>query len=138
MIDVPPVGMPNAVRQPLMQIVEELRKLNQRFGTLETSVDNLSKQLERVEIEVAAVRNHANRIESKVNKVAFNTGTKFTTSGEYPCPINGCQHVFKGGRNGWDTHVASPAVHPHWLPHVAAGDERKRIFEDVYRYWFID
>ena len=55
---------------------------------------------------------------------------------EYPCPIDGCAHVFRGGRQGWDTHVASPWMHPGWHPDTEDGTERKQLFRQDYPDWF--
>ena len=67
-----------------------------------------------------------------------------TTSGSssgvmrYPCPINGCEKVFEGGRGGWDAHVASPRMHPDWYPHLEDGSERKWLFRLTHADWFGD
>ena len=57
---------------------------------------------------------------------------------QYPCPIDGCDHVFKGGRGGWDAHVASPNTHPDWHPHITDQSERKWLFRHTYADWFDD
>ena len=57
---------------------------------------------------------------------------------QYPCPIDGCDHVFKGGRGGWDAHVASPNRHPDWHPHITDQSERKWLFRHTYSDWFGD
>lgn len=54
---------------------------------------------------------------------------------EYPCPIPGCTKVFHGTRGGWDAHVASRRMHPHWHPDVIDGEERKRRFKREYPRW---
>lgn len=54
---------------------------------------------------------------------------------EYPCPIPGCTKVFYGTRGGWDAHVASWRMHPHWHPDVTDGEERKRRFKREYPRW---
>ena len=55
---------------------------------------------------------------------------------EYACPINGCDHVFQGGRAGWDSHVAAHGKHPDWLPRVLDGEERKQAFRTRFADWF--
>lgn len=54
---------------------------------------------------------------------------------DYPCPIPGCTKVFHGTRGGWDAHVASRRMHPHWHPDVIDGEERKRRFRREYPRW---
>jgi len=54
---------------------------------------------------------------------------------EYRCPIPGCTKVFHGTRGGWDAHVASWRMHPHWHPDVIDGEERKRRFRREYPRW---
>ncbi len=56
-------------------------------------------------------------------------------SPEYRCPIPGCTKVFHGTRGGWDAHVASWRMHPHWHPDVTDGEERKRRFKGEYPRW---
>lgn len=60
------------------------------------------------------------------------------TARAYPCPIDGCEHVFRGSRGGWDAHVASLRRHPDWAPEVAVPRERKALFRSVFRRWFGD
>lgn len=54
---------------------------------------------------------------------------------DYPCPIPGCRHVFRGSRGGWDAHVASLRRHPDWHPAVADPAARKRLFKREYPDW---
>ena len=55
---------------------------------------------------------------------------------EYRCPIPGCGKVFSGSRGGWDAHVGSARLHPHWRRGVADPEERKRLFREEFRDWF--
>ena len=61
-----------------------------------------------------------------------------TRESRFPCPIPGCEHVFRGSRSGWDAHVAPRDRHPDWCPGVDDPDERKRCFQDEYPDWFDD
>jgi hypothetical protein len=55
---------------------------------------------------------------------------------ELACPIPGCTHVFKGGRGGWDAHVASRKTHPGWMPRETNGRERKELFRRAFPAFF--
>jgi hypothetical protein len=52
------------------------------------------------------------------------------------CPIAGCRKVFKLGRCGWDSHVASLRNHPGWYPGVHDGGARKDLFRSVFATFF--
>ena len=55
---------------------------------------------------------------------------------EFQCPIPGCDHVFTGSRAGWDAHVASVRIHPRWHPDVRDPAERKALFKDSFKsFW---
>ena len=54
----------------------------------------------------------------------------------FPCPIAGCAKVFRGSRGGWDAHVGSPRLHPHWHPELRAAEDRKRRFETEFPGFF--
>ena len=58
-------------------------------------------------------------------------------SAVYLCPIPKCDRVFHGSRAGWDAHVASRAKHPDWHANIADGTDRKRLFKQQYRDWFV-
>jgi len=60
-----------------------------------------------------------------------------TTNNIYSCPIHGCSKKFHGSRSGWDAHVASFRMHPHWHPDIKDGTERKRRFREEFPEWFI-
>ena len=55
----------------------------------------------------------------------------------YPCPIPACTKVFRGSRGGWDAHVESSRMHPHWHPDVTDRGKRKRLFRQQYADWFL-
>lgn len=55
---------------------------------------------------------------------------------ELACPIPGCTHVFKGGRGGWDAHVASRKTHPSWMPRELDGPRRKELFRRAFPAFF--
>jgi hypothetical protein len=57
-------------------------------------------------------------------------------SAELACPIPGCAHVFKGGRGGWDAHVASWRVHPSWMPDERDVQRRKELFRRAFPAFF--
>lgn len=54
----------------------------------------------------------------------------------YPCPIEGCDHVFHGSRGGWDPHVASPTKHRYWRQELKTGEERKKAFQQEFPEFF--
>lgn len=54
----------------------------------------------------------------------------------YPCPIEGCDKVFHGGRNGWDAHIAPFDKHPNWHPNIKHPDDRKAQFKKTFPHWF--
>lgn len=57
---------------------------------------------------------------------------------EYPCPIDGCDHVFRGSRTGWHSHIAAREKHPDWMSRVTDGEKRKQAFRTRFDYWFSD
>jgi hypothetical protein len=52
------------------------------------------------------------------------------------CPIPGCTKTYRGGRGGWDAHVASRRMHPDWHPDEGDPERRKEIFGREYPGWF--
>lgn len=54
----------------------------------------------------------------------------------YPCPIPGCNFVFKNSRGGWDAHVGSYTRHPDWHPGAIKASERKALFLTEFALWF--
>lgn len=58
------------------------------------------------------------------------------TTRSYPCPIQGCSHVFLNTRGGWDAHVASVRRHPNWHPEELNAASRKLIFKREFAEWF--
>jgi hypothetical protein len=87
---------------------------------------------ERLRSELAAVagvgRNQSR--EGRANRTARGR------SAELACPIPGCAHVFKGGRGGWDAHVASWKVHPSWMPDERDVQRRKELFRRAFPAFF--
>ena len=59
-----------------------------------------------------------------------------TGSKEYPCPIPGCQQVFRDSRGGWDAHVGSLKKHLEWHPEIDAPEGRKARFKAEFTGWF--
>lgn len=59
-----------------------------------------------------------------------------SVSKTYPCPIPGCQHVFKNSRSGWDAHVGSCTRHPGWHPGVPEAESRRKLFREEFPWWF--
>ena len=57
-------------------------------------------------------------------------------SKEYPCPIPGCQKIFRDSRGGWDAHIASPKKHPEWHPEIDDSQGRKAQFKTEFSGWF--
>ncbi|QGQ21999.1 hypothetical protein F1728_04510 [Gimesia benthica] len=55
---------------------------------------------------------------------------------QFPCPIEGCKHVFHGSRGGWDPHVGSPRIHPEWNPDITDKRERMDKFRIEFPEWF--
>jgi hypothetical protein len=55
---------------------------------------------------------------------------------DYPCPIDGCPHVFHGSRGGWDSHVAKFTNHADWHPEICDGLGRKAAFHLEFPHWF--
>lgn len=55
---------------------------------------------------------------------------------EIPCPIPGCQKVFRDSRGGWDAHIASPKKHPEWHPEIDNSEGRKARFKAEFTDWF--
>ena len=52
------------------------------------------------------------------------------------CPIPGCDHVFIGGRAGWESHVGPHHNHDQWHGDVTDTAERKKLFKDEFKWWF--
>ena len=62
---------------------------------------------------------------------------KYKTGGkEIPCPLPGCQKVFRDSRGGWDAHIASPKKHPEWHPEIDDPEGRKARFKAEFADWF--
>lgn len=55
---------------------------------------------------------------------------------EFPCPIPGCVHVFRGSRGGWDAHVGSLRKHPAWRPHLGEAEARRAAFKRDFLEFF--
>ncbi|WP_417735654.1 hypothetical protein [Rosistilla oblonga] len=55
---------------------------------------------------------------------------------EFPCPIEGCPHVFQGSRGGWDPHVASLKNHKDWRQDLRTGKERMDAFKKDFPEFF--
>ncbi|TWU38688.1 hypothetical protein Q31b_37660 [Novipirellula aureliae] len=53
-----------------------------------------------------------------------------------PCPIPGCEHIFYGGRGGWDPHVASLKNHNSWRQDLRTGKERMNAFKEEFPDFF--
>ena len=54
----------------------------------------------------------------------------------FRCPIEGCEKVYEGTRGGWDGHVGSSRIHPHWHPELASAGARKKQFETEFPDFF--
>ena len=56
---------------------------------------------------------------------------------DYPCPIDGCTHVFRGTRKGWQSHVSNATNHPNWNKDITTPKERQaRFIEEFGESWF--
>jgi len=54
----------------------------------------------------------------------------------FRCPIVGCDKVYRGSRGGWDGHVGSLRLHPHWHPELTSAADRKRQYEIEFPGFF--
>lgn len=54
------------------------------------------------------------------------------------CPIDGCGHVFRRGRSGWDGHVGARGRHPAWCPELSEPAARRARFRSEFVDWFSD
>jgi hypothetical protein len=54
----------------------------------------------------------------------------------FPCPIPGCDRIFKDSRGGWDGHVGSLRQHPDWRPEVRAASQRHQAFRLEFPEFF--
>ena len=93
-------------------------------------------------------RHAEGRVRSGVNRLAatqqgraesvqpFVRGALQSRSPEYRCPIQGCDKVFVGARNGWDAHVGSPERHQDWYPDVRDPEERRVLFRSEFPEFF--
>jgi hypothetical protein len=54
----------------------------------------------------------------------------------YPCPIGGCNKVFRDSRGGWDRHVGSLRLHERWHPELQEPEERKEQFKIEFPDFF--
>jgi hypothetical protein len=71
--------------------------------------------------------------------VEFNHPAKADVEGcvkVFPCPIAGCERVFRGSRGGWDGHVGSLRLHPHWHPELVQAEDRKAQFKTDFPTFF--
>ena len=93
-------------------------------GILLTSTIDFSRPAEQLKAE--GDKDHRGR--SVQNKNA-------RTLAMYRCPIAGCSKIFKMGRSGWDSHVASLNTHSTWHPGVTNPKERKRLFMEEFPNW---
>lgn len=55
---------------------------------------------------------------------------------KFPCPIDGCSHVFNGTRGGWDSHVASLKTHKQWRRDLKVPKDRKKAFKEQFPKFF--
>jgi uncharacterized C2H2 Zn-finger protein len=71
------------------------------------------------------------RVRQEAKAVDLRDGTRM-----FRCPIAGCDKVYRGSRGGWDGHVGSIRLHPHWHPELRRADDRKRQFEVEFPGFF--
>ncbi|MCP5059287.1 MAG: hypothetical protein GY937_21500 [bacterium] len=55
---------------------------------------------------------------------------------DLPCPIPGCDKIFRNSRGGWDAHVASPKQHVTWRDGERDPERLKARFREEFPDWF--
>jgi hypothetical protein len=75
-------------------------------------------------------RSAGNAPRVKAKRIEVGAGRSFR------CPIEGCEKIYEGTRGGWDGHVGSARIHPHWHRELSSAKARKKQFETEFPDFF--
>ena len=70
-IEVPPVGMSNAIRGPLVQLVEAVDQIVSRLDKIDGRLDKIDDRLDRIEIDVKGCKDKIDVLTTRLNTLTF-------------------------------------------------------------------